>query len=135
MLDSLLPGGKMDNGHGGQPSCQRCLHGPSPITTSSLVIIRKTRTALTQLTQSEGSQQLFCLSRYLSLHLLINEIFGQNDTFRQPTPTVVVIYVVSPYIQRNLFLGRFWTKMQSYIFFETVSTPGLLLDGFPLLLL
>ena len=30
---------------------------------------------------------------------------------------------------RSLFLGRFWTKIQSDNCFETVSTPGLLLEG------
>ena len=32
-------------------------------------------------------------------------------------------------IQSSLFLGRFWTKIQSDNCFETVSTPGLLLEG------
>ena len=30
---------------------------------------------------------------------------------------------------RSLFLGRFWTKIQSDNCFETISTPGLLLEG------
>ena len=37
--------------------------------------------------------------------------------------------VQSVQTRRSLFLGRFWTKIQSDNCFETVSTPGLLLEG------
>ena len=42
-------------------------------------------------------------------------------------PAVGVIK--SCHTRRSLFLGRFWTKIQSDNCFETVSTPGLLLEG------
>ena len=37
--------------------------------------------------------------------------------------------IKSCHTRRSLFLGRFWTKIQSDNCFETVSTPGLLLEG------
>ena len=46
-------------------------------------------------------------------------------------PATLVIMIMNDDVDENDGeLGRFWTKIQSDDCFETVSTPGLLLDVF-----
>ena len=51
----------------------------------------------------------------------------EDACFKNHITTVGVI--LSCQTRRSLFLGRFWMKIQSDNCFETVSTPGLLLEG------
>ena len=45
------------------------------------------------------------------------------------TSLSTVVHIKSCHTRRSLFLGRFWTTIQSDNCFETVTTPGLLLEG------
>ena len=63
-----------------------------------------------------------------SIKVLSQTVHNLGDRRKAKIPTVGDIQ--SCHTRRSLFLGRFWTKIQSDNCFETVSTPGLLLDGF-----
>ena len=71
----------------------------------------------------DGTADVLCLLNKKTIerrHSLLSKLFF-----------TLIISRVKPKTRTSLFLGRFWTKIQSDNFFETLSTPGLRLEVFP----
>ena len=76
-----------------------------------------------------------CFSNFLARTTFVLESLpeaknpGQDAIFEDFVFYSTVDQLQSCHSVRSLFLGRFWTKIQSDNCFETMSTPSLLLEG------